>query len=227
MALWAAILNSTASGTMAGFPKSFYLSYALWAAFFDRTSGNWMYEMRMIDEIETGSVNSVLARPISFYEYYLSQFMGYKLLTGLLAMLVPLTLAAVMGGPTQFDRVPAAFLLLVLYFVFSHTISFIVSSLAFFFTRVQSITFAKNIAMWMLTGSLFPLDLVPEPYRHWLLYLPFSSAVYVPVAFITGRIGAFELLRGFGTVIAGLIVLAPFAQWVWSAGCRRYSGTGA
>jgi ABC-2 type transport system permease protein len=65
--LWSAILASTATGTLAGFPRSSYLAYALWAAFFARISTNWMYEFRMMEEIDSGTVNSVLSRPISFY----------------------------------------------------------------------------------------------------------------------------------------------------------------
>ena len=108
-----------------------------------------------------------------------------------------------------------------------HTISFSIASFAFFFNRIHSFTVAKIIALWALTGELFPLDLVPEPYRSWLLYLPFSSAVYVPVGYITGRLGHADVLQAFATVAVGLLILTPLSSWVWLAGRRRYSGTGA
>lgn len=227
VALWSAIFTSTGLAEMNGFPREYYLAYALWAAFFSRIGSNWMYEFRMIDEIETGSVNSVLARPISFYEYYLGQFMGYKVLTGLLSFLAPIAIVMVLPGPTQLERLPLAFLLLIYYLVFVHTLSFMVASLAFYFNRVGSFTMAKNITLWLLSGELFPLDLVPEPFRGWLLSLPFCNAVYRPVGYLTGRLDIGAIGEGFVTTTLGLLIAAPLAVMMWRGGRRRYSGTGA
>jgi ABC-2 type transport system permease protein len=227
VALWSAILAATGSGTLAGYSRESYLAYALWAAFFARTSANWMYEMRMIDEIDTGTVNSVLARPISFYEYYLAQFMGYKILTTGFSFLVPIVIVMLVGGDTHLARLPAATLLAFYYLILVYTISFGMSSLSFFFNRVHSFAVAKNIALWMVTGELFPLDMVPEPYRQWVMDLPFSSAVYVPVGYVTGRIGHQQFLHGFVSVTIGLMVSGFFSMLLWNAGRRRYSGTGA
>ncbi len=227
VALWSAIFTSTGLTSMNGFPRESYLAYALWAAFFSRIGSNWMYEFRMIDEIETGSVNSVLARPISFYEYYLGQFMGYKIITSVLSFAAPILIVMVIQGPTQLARLPLAFALVLYYLLFLHTMSFMVASLAFYFNRVGSFTMAKNIALWMLSGELFPLDLAPEPYRSWLLSLPFCNAVYRPVGYLTGRLEIGSILDGFVTTTLGLVVIAPLAVMMWQGGRRRYSGTGA
>ena len=185
-----------------------------------------MYEFRMIDEIDTGSVNSILARPISFYEYYLSQFLGYKLLTTSISLVVPFFATFFFIG-TDHTRIPAACLLIVYYLFLVHTLSFTIASFGFFFNRVHAFTVAKNIALWMLTGELFPLDLAPEPFKSILISLPFASGVYVPVAYITGRLGHEDLLNGFVSVTFGLMVMGPIAAFVWNRGRRKYSGTGA
>jgi ABC-2 type transport system permease protein len=225
--LWSAILASTATGTLAGFPKSSYLAYALWAAFFSRISANWMYEYRMMEEIESGSVNSVLSRPISFYEYYLGQFMGYKLITTVISFLIPIAIVCVIPGPTQLSRLPLSCLLVFFYLIFVHTLSFSLASFGFFFNRVNSLTVAKNIALWVLTGELFPLDLVPEPFRHILIALPFSSAVYVPVGYLTGRFDSGLVWQGLASVVIGTGIVGVFAYSIWTLGRNRYSGTGA
>jgi ABC-2 type transport system permease protein len=227
VAMWSAIFYGAGRTEIAGFPRESYLAYALWGAFTARITANWMYEFRMIEEIDSGLVNGILVRPVSFYEYYLSQFLGYKLVTSAVSLLVPLTITLLIPGPTQLERCLPAFALVFFYLVLVHTISFTMASFAFFFNRIHSLTVAKNIALWFFTGELFPLDLVPDPYRGWLMNLPFSSAVYVPVGYITGRLGPADLARGFATVAAGLLVMAPIAYWIWSTGRRRYSGTGA
>lgn len=228
MTIWSAIISSTGQESFGGFSRDSYIAYALWAAFFGRIGANWMYEYRMIEEIESGSVNGVLVRPISFYEYYLSQFMSYKLLTTFISFLVPLFFTlTVFSGPTLHSRLPLACAVLVLYLILVHTISFSVATLSFFLTRVHGFTLAKNIGLTILTGELFPLDLVPDPYRSWLLWLPFSNSVYVPVGYLTGRLGIEDVARGVLSILIGLPFFGAIAVFAWRAGVRRYSGTGA
>lgn len=225
--IWSAIISSTGGSTLGGFNRESYVAYALWAAFFGRIGANWMYEFRMIEEIDSGTVNSVLARPISFYEYYLSQFMGYKFATTAISLIVPIVITFFISGPTQLERLPLACALQIFYLFLVHTISFSIASLGFFLNRVHGFTVAKNIALSMLTGELFPLDLVPEPYRHWIIALPFSNSVYIPVGYLTGRLGIESVTSGFYSIAIGLVLTAVFARFVWLAGRRRYSGTGA
>jgi len=181
----------------------------------------------MIEEIETGTVNSVLARPISFFEYYLSQFLGYKILTSILSLLVPVAVILFLHGPTQLERLPLAFLLVIFYLVLVHTISFLICSFGFFFNRIHSFTVAKNFLFWFMTGELFPLDLVPQPFRSWLAHVPFSSAVYVPVGYLTGRLGLMDVVRGFETIAVSIVIAGLLARFFWLKGRQAYSGTGA
>ena len=75
-----AMLTGMGVETLGGFGREYYLGYTLWATFVGRITTNWMYEFMMLEQIETGRVNSILVRPISFYEFYLSQFVVAKLL---------------------------------------------------------------------------------------------------------------------------------------------------
>ena len=225
--LWSAIIASTGTGSLAGFSRASYLAYALWAAFFTRISTNWMYEYKMMEEIDSGTVNSILSRPISFYEYYLGQFMGYKILTTVISFAVPITIFLFMPSPTMFGRLPLACLVTFVYLIFVHTLSFAIASFGFFFNRVYSLTVAKNIALWVLTGELFPLDLIPEPFRNALIHLPFANGVYIPVGYLIGRFDATLVWQGLASTIMGTVVVGALANVIWTAGRARYSGTGA
>lgn len=227
MTLWYALFRGFNQNLVGGFDRANYLSYALWAAYFSRVSTSWMYEHRMIDEIDSGSVNSVLVRPISFYEFYLGQFLGYKIMTSILAFLIPLSCTFIMDLPVNFARLPLALALVMYYLIFVHTLSFAISSLGFFFNRVHSLTVAKNISLWMLSGELIPLDLAPGFMHKVLTYLPFAAGVYTPVAYITGRIDGSAILISFVGLTFFLIVLGILSSLLWNAGRRHYSGTGA
>ncbi len=225
--LWFAFFASSGQETLVGFTREYYLAYALWAAFISRVSTSWMYESLMIEDIETGSVNSILVRPISFFEYYLGQLMGYKVLTTAISLVAPILVSKIFNLPVDLTRLPLALLLVFYYLILVHILSIAIASLGFFFTRIHHLTVAKNITLWMLTGEFFPLDIAPEPFKSILIALPFSSATFRPVGYMTGRVPIESMLEGFVSVTVGILVIGAVAWTLWNAGRRRYSGTGA
>ncbi len=186
-----------------------------------------MYEFRMIDDIETGAINSLVVRPVTFFESYLSQFLGYKVVVIALSFWVPLLALTVLKLPLHWDRLPAAMLTIMIYVVFAHMISFSIATLAFRLTRVSSFTVAKNLAFWVLSGELLPLDLLPEPFRSVLLTLPFCNAVYIPVGYITGRVSFDLWLQSLMSLFIGMAVMGLIAMFAWKKGMQKYVGTGA
>lgn len=227
MLLWYAVFKSAATTEIAGFSKEYYLSYALWAAFFARICTSWMYEYRMIQEIDSGSVNSLLTRPMTFYEYYFSQLMGYKFITTLCSMMVPLLAVMIFDLPTQFSRLPLAFALEFYYLILVHSISFVIAASAFYLNKVYAFTGAKNLALWLFTGELFPLDLMPEPMRSLVIALPFSAGVYVPVGYLTGRLDISSIGNSFVSITVALVLVNALGLWLWRRGVNIYAGTGA
>lgn len=225
--LWTAIFRTAATTTIGGFDLAHYLAYALWGAFFARIAASWMYEFRMIDDIESGALNTLLTRPVSFYEAYFSQLMGYKFITTFMSFLIPVAAVLVFDLPTQFSRLPAAVLLVFYYLVLVHSISFVVSCCAFFFNRIHAFTVAKNLALWLLTGELIPLDLMPEPWHTWITALPFSSGVFVPVGYLTGRLESAAVASAFVSVSVSIVVVNAIGFLLWRRGLRDYTGTGA
>ena len=225
--LWVAVFKGAGTESIAGFSRESYLSYALWSAFFSRIATSWMYEFKMIEEISSGTVNSLIVRPMSFYEYYFSQLMGYKLVTTIISMIIPIVACLLFDFPTILSRLPLATLLCFYYLILVHTISFIISTFAFHFTKISSITVAKNLFMWILMGELFPLDLLPEPFKTIIINIPFASGVFIPVGYVTGRVGIETVIDGFVSVSIGLVVLNLLGAFLWKRGLKSYVGTGA
>lgn len=225
--LWMGVFAGAQTQSIAGFGLDSYLSYALWAAFFTRISTSWMYEFRMIEEVSSGTLNSLIVRPMGFYEYYLSQLMGYKIVTTLISLVIPVIAARVFQLPTDLARLPLAVLLCFYYLILVHTISFLISCAAFHFTKISSFTVAKNLALWILMGELFPLDLLPSPFKEWFIALPFSAGAFLPVGYIVGRVDTAQMVQGFISVTIGLVILNILGYFLWKKGLESYSGTGA
>lgn len=227
LTLWIAIFATAQTETIGGFGKESYLSYVLWTAFIARLTSSWMYEFRMIEEVESGSINGLLVRPMSYFEYYLSQLLGYKFIITVFTLIFPLILSQFFNFPIIWERLPGTLTLIFYYLVLVHILSFVISTVAFHLNKIYSLTVAKNLGLWLFTGELFPLDLLPEPWKTIILNLPFANAVYIPVGYLTGRIGNDMLLHGFMTNTAGIVVLGTFGYGMWKWGLSKYAGTGA
>lgn len=227
MVLWIAIFRTSGQATIGGFDSQSYLAYALWGPFFARIAVSWMYETRMIEEVVSGSINSLIVRPISFYEYYLSQMMGYKFITTATSMLIPMAATILMKLPWHPERLPLAFLLCFYYLLVVHAMSFIISCFAFFLNRIHSFTVAKNLFVFLLVGELVPIDLMPLWLKNILLWLPFSAGVFTPVAYIIGRIEIDTVINSFISVTGGIVFFNLIAWYIWKKGIKAYVGTGA
>lgn len=226
--LWLAIFKTADStGLIGGFGRESYLAYAVWAPFLGRIAISWMYESMMVEEVVNGSINTILSRPLSFYEYYLSQTLGYKVITTLFSMMVPLAVSVCFNLPISYGRLPLAMMLVIYYVFLVHTMSFMVATLGFYLTRVRSFTLLKNLTLLLLGGELVPIDLMPPKLAELMLVLPFSSGVYVPLAYITNRGESDLIYQGFFNVTWGLVVCGMLSFILWNRGVRNYTGTGA
>lgn len=225
--LWYSLFHTLGKTEIGGYAQNSYLAYALWTAFVTRISINWMYEFRMIEDIESGTINSLLVRPISFFESHLSQFLGYKIVTTLISLSIPLTVTWVFGLPFDYSKIPLALGLVTYYLFFLHLTSFCVATFAFHLNKIHSFTVAKNLTLWVLCGELFPLDLLPEPLKSIIINLPFSSGVYLPVGYLTGRVSHETLMQGFLSTTVGIFIFAVISIGLWKKGLSSYSGTGA
>ena len=227
VATWSGLIGGMGLITLGGFGREYYLSYALWATFVGSVTSNWTYEFKMLDDIDSGRINAILVRPISFYEFYLSQFAGYKTLVAVSSLALPVLACLYFELPFLPARVPLTLLLLAAFLWLTHTFSFLVASLAFFMNRAYSLTGIKNLAIWVLAGEMIPLDLYPEPLRGWLIWSPFSAGVYIPVGYLTGRIDASQVAQSFWSIFIWGVIAALISTVTWRRGVREYAGTGA
>jgi len=226
VAFWTGLIEASGNELLAGFPARYYLGYFLYTIL-QLGSMNWRLERAMIAEINSGAVNALLLRPSSFFEYHMGQLLGQKLITALVMLPVISFIAWVWDLPFHAERLPMVFLMGVCYVILLFSLHFAVASMAFFFDNVYSLNNTKNMLIWIFTGELIPLDLLPSSIREWVIALPFSCGIYLPAAYLSGRIGTDAFMRGFVSLAVGGVVFGLLARLVWKQGLRRYSGTGA
>lgn len=225
--LWMAIFSGIGTQALGGFGREYYLAYALWGNFIGRLTTNWMFAYNMMDDIDSGRVNTLLMRPISFFEYFLFQFLSYKLFVAVISLGIPVVACWFFGGTMYLERLPLVMILMAYYLIFIHCLSFCIACLAFYLNRAFSFIFVVNMVLWVLAGEVIPLDLYPEPLRGYLIHSPVASGVYIPVGYLTGRFGTELVMQSFVSVTAGIAVIGMLGHLLWRRGLLLYTGTGA
>jgi ABC-2 type transport system permease protein len=124
-------------------------------------------------------------------------------------------------------RLPVALSLVFVYLIFTYTLTFCLVTFAFRLTKISSLTFTKNLFIWLASGELFPMDLLPPTLQKLTSYLPFSCACYVPVGYLTHRLELDAVVKGLLVTSGWALILGFIAKILWHRGLRAYSGTGA
>ncbi len=223
---WIGLIKASGRDQLGGFPINYYLGYFLYLIL-QLGSINWRFERAMIAEINNGSVNALLLRPSSFYEYHLGQLLGQKMITVLTMVPVVILIAWMWDLPFHLNRLPLVLMMGISYVILLFSLHFAVAAMSFFFDNVYSLNNSKNMILWILTGELMPLDLLPSPIREWVIALPFSCGIYLPASYLSGRIDTITFMKGFVSLALGGMLFGLLAKFIWKMGLRRYGGTGA
>jgi ABC-2 type transport system permease protein len=106
------------------------------------------------------------------------------------------------------------------------TLAFCFGLLAFWFLEIQGFVILSFAAETLLSGQIFPLDLLPPPLFHAAQLLPFYYMMYFPAAILTGRIDFSSAVHGFGIQIAWALLFAIAAHFIWLSGLRKHTAVG-
>jgi ABC-2 type transport system permease protein len=227
MSMWYAIVASQQGQSLNGYSVGSYLIYFLWGSFFSRQLNTWSQEYAMGQEIYSGQVNASLTRPVSYIMLHFFQFLGQRFIRLFIALGIPIVLSMVITDHAFLMRLPMALIVGFLYLFFNFKLAQLFLCLAFYLHRVNSVVFSKNVTLWVLTGELFPLDLLPDAAYRIARILPFASGVFIPVGYLSGRIGDTELMEGMIGLVAGIVGVTCAAEFAWARAVRHYSGLGA
>jgi ABC-2 type transport system permease protein len=118
---------------------------------------------------------------------------------------------------------------LLLSFLLGFYLESCIGLIAFWFLEVTSLTFIYMLLTFLLSGHMFPLELLPtEPLnlRGFVEFMPFKYLAYFPAAVFLGKVDGVEMWRGLVVEIAWVLFFVFLSRWLWSRGVRRYSGFG-
>ncbi|HWI64184.1 MAG TPA: ABC-2 family transporter protein, partial [Symbiobacteriaceae bacterium] len=90
--------------------------------------------------------------------------------------------------------------------------------------------FGLRDIMWniagVLSGQLFPVDLLHPALQQAAAWLPFQGLAYVPAALFAGSLSGVEAWGALGQQAVWLVALTAAARLLWAVGVKSYDGRG-
>lgn len=227
--LWYAIFKNVKSGTISITYEqmvAYYLLTMLTRAFSSMPG----LAGSIAGQIRTGEIKKFLIQPIGLIEYYFLSRVAHKLAYYAVAI-GPFALVFFLCRG-YFDGWPEPHVLgvyvcsLLLSFLLGFYLEACMGLVGFWFLEVGSLLFVFMLFSFFLSGHMFPLDILPEPWPTLIMYTPFPYLAYFPSDVFLGRREGWNLYGGLAIQAAWTVFFMLLSNWLLARGLKRYSAFG-
>lgn len=226
--LWKAVFAASAAGSIGGmgFEQTFlYASFAMAMTVLSKTWVDWF----MWEQIRFGNIVMQMFRPVDFMAGTFFQSLGT--FAGNFTTITLPSLAAIFllfGGRVQTGSAALLFVpALLLSFVLTFLIDFIIGTTCFYTESIWGISVTKEVLVAFLSGAAIPLPFFPPAARAVLDVLPFASMYHTPLAtLVDPSIPWTGHLRGIAVQAAWAVVLFVFARVYYRVSLRTLTVAG-
>jgi ABC-2 type transport system permease protein len=115
---------------------------------------------------------------------------------------------------------------LVLSFALGFYLEACIGLVGFWMLEVSSLLFVYMLFQFFLSGHMFPLDILPQPWAAIVGYLPIKYLAYFPAAVFLGKITGVQLAIDMGMLVFWTVFFFGLSRLAYNAGLKRYSGYG-
>lgn len=180
------------------------------------------------DVIRMGSINSWLLRPLPPVFNILASEVAGKVVFMAFTLPVAALLALVLRPELEAGAAQVAlfFLALLTAWALRFLWGLWLALLAFWASRSDALLAVQDSLIFLLSGVVAPVALLPGAMQTAAQILPFRYMVGFPVEVLLGRVSGADLWVGFTVQAAWIAVSLGLCLGVWRSGLRRYAAVG-
>jgi ABC-2 type transport system permease protein len=228
LAVWTTIART--QGNVGGLTANDFVTYYLTLLIVDQMTSDITIHL-LAYKIQDGTLSGELLRPVHpILTNTLVNNIAFKALVFM--VFVPVWLILVMLFQPDYSMVTVGSVLqaipaLALGFGINFLIGSMITSLAFWTTRVFSIGEFYMGLFVLFSGEFVPLQLMPPLIQRLADILPFQFFIYFPVQIILGRVALDTMLWKYAYALLWLVISYILFRIVWREGLKRFSSVGA
>jgi ABC-2 type transport system permease protein len=228
LAVWTTIANS--QGSVNGLTAADFSRYYLTVLVVDQLTSEITIHI-LAYKIQDGTLSGELLRPVHpILTNTLVNNLAFKSL--IFTVFVPVWLVLCLLVKPDYSAVTWQNVLLALPAIaLGFSLNFLLGStltcLAFWTTRVYSISEFYYALSMLFSGQFVPLQLLPPLAQRAAGFLPFQFYIYFPVQIILGNLQPETILRTYALGLIWLVFIFFLFRTIWRSGVKRFSAVGA
>lgn len=182
-------------------------------------------------KIRDGEIKRFLVQPIDLMSFLFWSRVAHKIAYYVIAIL-PFALVFFLCRDFFSRGFPdggtfACFLAsLVLSFVLGFYLEACIGLIGFWLLEVSSLLFVYMLFQFFLSGHMFPLDLLPQPFATIVGFLPIKYLAYFPAAVFLGKVQGTGLVIDMIMLVFWTVFFFVLSKLIYAKGLKRYSGFG-
>jgi ABC-2 type transport system permease protein len=229
--LWTAVfIGAGRPDAIAGFSRNEFIAYYLLTYIARAFSSMPGLASSIAAQVRSGEIKKYLVQPIDLIGFLLLSRMAHKLVYYAVATL-PFALVFYLcrdffhGWPDA-ATLGAFVLSLCMSFLLGFFLEVTLGMIGFWFLEVSSLLFVYMLFNFFFSGHMFPLTILTEPWRTFVLHQPLQYLAYFPAAVFLGKVQGAELVSGLLAQLAWTIGFIIAARVALHFGLKRYSAYG-
>ena len=228
--LWTAVFASAGSSTLEGYTRNDVVAYYLLTMVARAFSSMPGLASGIAGQIRDGQIKKFLIQPIDLLGFSLTARVAHKLVyyvvaTGPFALIFFLCRGYFRGWPPG-EYLAAFAISLAMSFLLGFFLEMCLGLAGFWTLEISSLLFVYMLFNFFFSGHMFPLEVLPDPWRTWVGYLPLKYLAYFPAAVFLEKIPEHQLWRDVLVQAAWVAFFVLLSRRMMHAGFRRYSGYG-
>jgi ABC-2 type transport system permease protein len=234
MFLWWAVFEAIGAdrrgSTVAGYTYQNMVAYYLLTMISRAFSSMPGLASGIARDIRDGTVKKYLIQPIDMLGFLLLTRVAHKLVYYVIAILpFALVFALCRGffsGWPEPQVMLACLASLLMAFLLGFFLEATLGMIGFWFLEVNSLLFVYMLFSFFCSGHMFPIDMLPSPWRGLVEGMPLQYLAYFPAAVFLGKVSGAELVRGLCVQLCWVVFFIITARAAFLLGTRRYSAYG-
>ena len=228
--LWSTVFSNPQT-VIFGYDRAMILTY-VFAIMIVRAFVLSARAVDVADDIAEGNLSNYLVKPVSYFKYWFTRDIASKALNLSFAAVEFAALFLILRPAFYFQTDPytiITFLITVAVAVMIYfTLLFIVSAIPFWAPELAwgAQFVVVVVIIESLSGSLFPIDILPSALQKIVMATPFPYMIYFPVEVYLGKITGTALIGGILTSLIWVSVLFFGMKYIWGRGLKAYQAIG-